>query len=242
MIKTVIITGGAGVIGQATARNLKHKGYHVVLADLSFAEQQDNFTYQQCDMTQDSEVGQLFDRYANTLCGVVLAAGVEGAIARIDEMPEEQFDRVMDVNVKGVWLGLKHAIRILKPRGQGNIVALASTSGMLGVPRMAVYSASKHAVMGLIKSAAREVAQFGVRVNSVCPGPVESEMMKRIDGTLLAQDPNRFYGNRDASGAIPMKRYAAPEEVAHAIAYLCSERSSFTTGSHITLDGGLMCR
>ncbi|MBX3487085.1 MAG: SDR family oxidoreductase [Candidatus Paracaedibacteraceae bacterium] len=242
MIKTVIITGGAGIIGQATAKTLKHKGYQVVLADLSFREQQDDFTYQQCDVTQDSAVGQLFGRYADTLCGIVLAAGIEGAVASIDDISEEQFDRVMDVNVKGIWLGLKHAIRIFKPRGQGNIIALASTSGMLGVPRMAAYSASKHAVMGLVKSAAREVARFGVRVNSVCPGPVESAMMKRIDGTLLAQDPNRFYGNSDASGAIPMKRYATPEEVAHAIVYLCSDDSSFTTGNHITLDGGLMCR
>ena len=239
-MQTILITGGAGVIAQATARDLSQQGYHVVLVDVNVQHQSPD--YEQCDVTKESDVASLFDHYAATLYGVVLAAGIEGPIANIEDTSENDFDQVMAVNVKGVLLCLKHAVRILKPKGSGVIVALASTSGMVGVPRMASYSASKHAVMGLVKSVAREVARFGIRVNSVCPGPVASDMMQRIDGTLLAQDPNRFHGNQDASGAIPMKRYANPEEVAHTIAYLCSERSNFTTGNHVTVDGGLTCR
>lgn len=242
MMKTVIVTGGAGIIGQETARMLHAQGFNVVLIDLNFDHQESDFTYHICDVTQDQEMAQIFDRYQDSVHAVVLAAGIEGPIANIEDITEDQFDKVMSINVKGIWLGLKHAIRILKTHNRGSIVALASTSGMLGVPRMAAYTASKHAVMGLVKSAAREVARCGVRVNSVCPGPVDSDMMARIDGALLDQDPNRFHGNTTAAGAIPMKRYATPQEVAHTITYLCSEVSSFTTGAHITVDGGLMCR
>lgn len=245
---TIIITGAAGDIGSLTAQYLQKKGFQVVLLDqnvsklAALSESLGNCSYHQVDVTDANTLADLIQSYADSLYGLVLAAGIEGPVGNIIETDDHDFKEVIDVNVSGVWFGLKYGVQALKPKGKGVIVALASTSGLLGVPGLAAYSASKHAVLGLVKSAAREMAQYGIRVNAVSPGPVQSDMMHRIDTTLLEQNPARFGGASDASKTIPMGRYARPQEVAQAIAFLCSDESEFCTGISLAVDGGLLCR
>jgi len=168
------------------------------------------------DATIAADVASMFARAGPDLGGIVLAVGSEGPIGPIEDCEDEAFQRTMALNVMSVWLGLKAALKVLKPRGQGSIVVLASISGTMGMPMMSAYAASKHAVLGLVRSAAREAAASGVRINAVCPGPAASEMMRRIDDGM---------GRADAAKSIPMGRYAEPDEIAEMIAFLCSDAS-----------------
>src|SRR3990167_7700482 len=225
---TVIITGAAGAIGKAVARVLDEWGYRLLLVDKDAeALQQVATLIPKCDwaaidVTDAYAISTLFDKVAEDLISVVLAAGIEGPVGSLEACPDNLFQTVMDTNVMSVWLGIKHALRIFKPKGYGNIVVLSSISGVNAMPMLSPYCASKHAVMGLVKTAAREVAGYGVRINAVCPGPVESNMMQRIDSALAEIYPARA----DASQFIPIQRYATPEEVANIIRFLCADESS----------------
>jgi NAD(P)-dependent dehydrogenase (short-subunit alcohol dehydrogenase family) len=148
----------------------------------------------------------------------------------------------MSVNVRGVLLALKESLAAMKPRRSGSIVILSSIAGMGASAMLAPYGASKHAVLGLMRAAAREAAASGVRVNAVCPGPVESEMMQRIDASFRGQYPGWRDGQPSASAALPMGRYALPEEVGRMVLFLCSEASSYCNGGAYAVDGGFMAR
>jgi len=246
---SAIITGAAGTIGGASARLLAERGYRLALVDrdeaalAALAATIESATPVVADLTRAADVVDLFRRpFAGGLGAVVLATGVEGPVGLLEDCPEDQFDAVMTLNVKSVWLALKESLRLMKPQGRGSIVVLSSISGVAAAPMLSSYAASKHALMGLVRTAAREAAGYGVRVNAVCPAPVESDMMKRIDGALLERFPERLQGRPDASRSVPMQRYATPAEVAAAIAYLCSDDSSYCSGSAFMVDGGVTCR
>jgi len=163
-------------------------------------------------------------------------AGTEGRIAPLSEMPVEDFDRVMAVNVRGVYLGLKHVLPVMIARRSGAVVNTASLGAYVGTRNLAPYTASKHAVLGLTKAAAIEVARKGVRVNAVCPGPVDTPMLREIE---QAQAPGHAQALRDQRAAsIPDGRYALPEEVANLMQYLVSDLSSHVTGQGVQINGG----
>lgn len=163
-------------------------------------------------------------------------AGIEGAIAPTAEYDEEVFDAVIAVNLKGVFLGLRHVLPVMIGQGRGAVVNTASIAGLLGIPRMPAYVASKHAVIGVTKCAAGEVAAHGVRVNAVCPGPIDTRMIRDIQKQMSPQDPDRVRASYESS--IPLGRYGTPDEVANVVLFLCSDLAANVTGSHYSVDGG----
>jgi NAD(P)-dependent dehydrogenase (short-subunit alcohol dehydrogenase family) len=163
-------------------------------------------------------------------------AGIEGEVKPLIEQEEAVFDAVLAVNVKGVFLGLRHVLPVMLAQGHGAVVNTASTAGLVGSAGLSPYVASKHAVLGLTKSVAGEVARQGVRVNAICPGPTETRMIRSLEEQAArrgANDPAERY-----RAAIPMGRYCAPAEVTAAVLFLCSEAASGITGAHLQVDGG----
>ena len=236
---SVLITGAAGTIGGAAAALLSARGYPVILVDrdaaavATLAATLPGASWVQGDALEAASMAAIFEDAAPVLGSVVLAVGGEGPLGMLEDCPDEAFEQTMRLNVTSVWLGLKHALKALKPKGSGSIVAVSSISGVVAAPMMSAYAASKHAVMGLVRTAAREAAGWGVRVNAVCPGPAVSSMMTRIDAGL---------GRSGASSSVPMQRYGEPEEIAEMIAFLCSDASRYSTGSSFMVDGGYACR
>ena len=245
----LVITGAGGTIGSACARLLFEEGYQLFLVDRD-AEAVNRLAAGlpesvpiAADATNAVSIAEVFRRAsAGRLDAVVLAAGVEGPVGCIEDCSDDAFDAVMALNVRSVWLGLKNALRIMKQQRGGSIVALSSISGVMASPMLAPYAASKHAVVGLVRTAAREAAAHDVRVNAVCPAPVDSPMMQRIDAGLGKKFPERLGGRSDASRSVPMQRYATADEIARSIAFLCSSASGYCTGSTFMVDGGISCR
>jgi NAD(P)-dependent dehydrogenase (short-subunit alcohol dehydrogenase family) len=163
-------------------------------------------------------------------------AGIEGVVTPTQDYDEEVFDKVIAVNLKGVFLGLRHVLPVMVRQGGGTIVNTASVAGLFGAPGMPAYVASKHGVLGITKVAAADVAAHGVRVNAVCPGPVETRMMRSLEAQRNPADPAAV--QRAYSANIPTGRYATPEEIAGAVLYLSSDLSGDVTGTHIVIDGG----
>jgi NAD(P)-dependent dehydrogenase (short-subunit alcohol dehydrogenase family) len=155
---------------------------------------------------------------------------------RSAEYDEEMFDRVMAINVKGVFLGMRHVLPVMIRQGRGAIVNTASVAGLVASPGMPAYVASKHAVIGLTKTAAGEVGRSGVRVNAVCPGPIDTRMIHALEAVLNPDDPASV-GVRYQS-SIPLGRYGTAEEVANLVQFLCSDLASNITGAQYVVDGG----
>ena len=169
-------------------------------------------------------------------------AGIEGQLSPITDYPIDVFDRVMAVNVRGVWLGIKYVMPVMRERGGGSIVVTSSTAGIGAGPDMSAYTTSKHAVIGLMRTAAMEGASQGIRVNTVNPAPIETRMMRSIEEQRVAaaDDANVTVEQtyRAASARIPLGRYGNPEEVARLMLFLASDDSSFCTGGVYMVDGG----
>ncbi len=245
--KVAVITGGAGGIGRAAAKKFAAEGANVLIADMSqeavdeaLAWISDNrVTGFVGDVTASEDNAQMIATAVERYGGVdtLLAnAGIEGVAAPITEMSEDDFDRVIAVNVKGVWLGLKHAIPAIAKRGGGSIVITSSVAGVTGTPSIAPYGTSKHAVIGLMRAAARECAPQNIRVNTVNPSPVETRMMRSLEASMAPDDPE---GARERIRAnIPLGRYAEPEDIANVMAFLASDEAEFLTGSIYKADGG----
>jgi len=158
-------------------------------------------------------------------------AGVETRLGPVQESTDEEFERVMGVNVRGTWLALKHEIRHMLQHGGGSIVNTASTAGVTGIAGVALYTASKHAIVGLTKSAALELASSKIRVNAVAPGPVRTGLLSRmLDGKLSIEQ---------VAALVPMARVSEPSEIAQAILWLASDAASYVTGHTLIVDGGL---
>lgn len=167
-------------------------------------------------------------------------AGITGPRGSILSYPEAEFDRVLAVNVRGVFLGIQHAGRAMKPRGKGAIVNTSSIVGFTGGRNINAYTASKHAVIGLTKAAAVELAAHNIRVNAVCPSPTATEMMFKLERELAPDDPDSVRASFSANS--PMNRYGEPHEVAAAAVWLSSDAASYITGVSLPIDGGMVAR
>jgi NAD(P)-dependent dehydrogenase (short-subunit alcohol dehydrogenase family) len=246
--KVAVVTGAAGVIGSATARLLAERGARVVAVD---RKQQDlkaaikdlpasaEALAITADVTSEDEVADYVraavDRFG-TIDVFYNNAGIEGDIAPITKYSLATFRRVLDVNVVGVFLGLKHVLPVMLKQNKGSIINTASIAGLIGSPDIAVYSASKHAVIGLTKSAALECAETGVRVNCVCPGLIDSRMLSAIvEGRNPGNEP---VPTEKIVDRIPARRLGQASEVASIVAFLASDDASYVSGSAYTVDGG----
>jgi NAD(P)-dependent dehydrogenase (short-subunit alcohol dehydrogenase family) len=244
--KVAIVTGGTSGIGRDTAILFAKAGAKVVVAgrrepegketvDLVHANGGDGF-FVKTDVSRTADVQALVNKTVEKFGHLDIAfnnAGIEGSLSPIVEQSEEDWDRTIDINLKGTWLCLKYEIQqMLKQGGGGAIVNMASVAGLIGSAGFATYCASKHGVIGLTKSAALETARQGIRVNVVCPAVIETPMGERIFGAPEI----RPY----AIGLHPIGRFGTPTEVAEAVLWMCSARASFMTGHSLILDGGFM--
>jgi NAD(P)-dependent dehydrogenase (short-subunit alcohol dehydrogenase family) len=248
--KVAIVTGGANGIGQAVARGFAARGARgvvVVDRDVEAGEATvaqirasgGTAVFTTADVTRSAEV-QAYVKLTLDTFGAIDCfhnnAGIEGRVAPTAEYDEGMFDAVMGVNVKGVFLGLRHVLPVMLRQESGAVVNTASTAALFGGPGMAAYVASKHGVAGITKVASSEVARYGVRVNAICPGPVETRMMRSLEAQRNPADPEAVHA-ANAAG-MPTGRYCTPEEVANAVMYLCSDLSSNITGTQLVIDSG----
>jgi len=243
--KVVLVTGGGGDIGRATALAFASAGAVVTVTDISREAGQATVAqitakggkaaFIHADVGRAADVKALVEQVVAAHGRLDCAfnnAGIEEEHMRLADCTEDTFDRIMNVNVKGVWLCMKHQLAQMHAQGSGAIVNTASVAGLVGAPKMAAYSASKHAVVGLTKSAAVEYGRKGVRVNAVCPGIIRTQMYERA----LQADPQV---EKFAVAAHPIGRLGRAEEVAAVVLWLCSDAASFVTGHAHTVDGGL---
>jgi NAD(P)-dependent dehydrogenase (short-subunit alcohol dehydrogenase family) len=246
--KVAVVTGAAGVIGRATMQLLAERGARIVAVDRG---EQDLRTAigdlpasaqalaVSADVTSEDEVAD-YVRAAVDKFGTIDVfhnnAGVEGDIAPITKYSLATFRRVLDVNVVGVFLGMKHVLPVMLKQNRGSIINTASIAGLIGSPDIAVYTASKHAVIGLTKAAAVECSATGVRVNCVCPGMIDSRMLSAI---VQGRNPgNTPVPNERIVERIPARRLGQASEVASIVAFLASDEASYVSGSAYTVDGG----
>jgi NAD(P)-dependent dehydrogenase (short-subunit alcohol dehydrogenase family) len=247
--KVIVITGAAGGIGRAAALRFASEGAAVALVDLarSALDEAAGAVTQSggtaIEIPADVSKAGDAERYAATaareLGGIDFLfnnAGVLGLPASLFEYPEEEFDRVIATNLKGEWLGMKAVVPYMRRRGGGAIVNMASRQGLQAAPMQVAYGASKHGVIGLTRTAAVELAGDRIRVNAVCPSPVDTEMMRTTERNRNPANP--AVAAEAAKVRIPLHRYAQPEEVAALVAFLCSDDAAFITGSIYTIDGG----
>ncbi|MDQ8045316.1 MAG: SDR family NAD(P)-dependent oxidoreductase [Solirubrobacteraceae bacterium] len=247
--KTAVVTGAPGAIGRQLVRRLAERGLNLVLVDVDgdaldaqVAELDlpaDRVLTVAADVSREVDVQRYVDGAVDRFGTIDLFAnnaGIESPSAVIEEQSVEVFDRVFAINVRGVFLGLQHVLPVMRRQGSGAILNTASLAGLLGSPTMAPYIMSKHAVIGLTRTAALEVAGVGIRVNAIAPGAIDSEMMTRIDDST--GDAGR---TRSANlAATPMGRYGDPAEVAAVMNFLLSDEASYVTASIYTVDGGML--
>lgn len=242
--KVAVITGGTGGIGKVTAETFLKEGAKVVLVDL-FQEALDQAKSDlselgevitvQADVTKESDVQNYVNKAVEQFGRIDVFfnnAGIEGKVAPIVEQKVEDFDMVMNVNVRGVFLGLKHVLPVMIKQKSGSVINTSSVAGLGGSPNVSPYIASKHAVVGLTKTAALEVANSNIRVNSIHPSPVNTRMMRSLEeGLNVTQEA--------LAQSIPLGRYGEPNDIANLVVFLASDDSAFITGVQYRIDGGM---
>src|SRR4051794_24027144 len=248
----IVVTGAAGEIGTACCRRLLAGGHRVVAVDIDEqagkalidALGRDGVSFVAADVTEEAAVegyvGEAVERLGR-IDGFFNNAGIEGEVAAIPGYPTDVFDRVVAVNLRGVFLGLKHVMAAMASSGGGSIVNTSSVAGLIGVGGLSPYIATKHAVVGLTKVAAVEGAAIGIRVNAVCPGPIETRMMESLESgamTLLGL-PDQSTAKAAFTQLVPGARYGTVDEVAAVVDFLLSPASSYISGASIPVDFGL---
>jgi NAD(P)-dependent dehydrogenase (short-subunit alcohol dehydrogenase family) len=246
--KVAIITGATGGIGAATAKRFVEEGAKVLIVDLDEERCQavadelgDAAEPFAADVTDEEQVKAYVDACVDAFGGVDILfdnAGIEGAVAPLLEQTREDFQKVLDVNLVGAWMGIKHAAPKIAERGGGSIVVTSSVAGLIGSAGLGPYISSKHAVLGLVKTSAQELASMNIRVNAVNPGPIDNRMMDSIQ-----DQANPGHGDEVRSAfeqMTPMKRYGTNEEIANLALFLASDESSYCTGAAYLADGGFV--
>ena len=246
--KSVLITGGGGGIGRATALAFAREGARVAVADLASAAAGETVALVNAaggqaislsgDMSNDADVRAMIEAVVGTYGRLDCAfnnAGIAGwqvdaGGKKTAEWSEEAFDRMIAVNLKGVWLCMRHELPQMQAQGGGAIVNTGSIAGLVGLPTSSAYVAAKHGVIGLTKTAALEYADANIRVNAVCPGYIKTQM---------TEDTMRRRGDA-ILGQVPFRRMGRPEEIAEMVVWLCSERASYVSGVAYNVDGGWM--
>ena len=251
--KAIVITGAGSGIGRVTAERLAAEGARLMLGDIdgdaaeatarTIRASGGEANARVVDVTRDAQVAALvkatLDAYG-ALDGAFNNAGIEEENHKVAEVDEALFDRVMAINVKGVWLCMKHQTAAMAAHGGGSIVNTASVAGLVGAPRKAAYAGSKHAVVGMTKSVAAEYARQGIRVNTVCPGIIRTAMMERaIEQAAAAGYASEEKQRLFHAAMHPLGRVGEAGEVAEAVRWLLSDASSFVTGHQLAVDGGL---
>ncbi len=247
--KVALVTGGTGGIGRAAAVAFAREGAKVIVAGRREAEGHETARliesaggeglFVPADVTRAADVKRLIETALARFGRLEVAfnnAGIEGPAAPLTEQTEEDFDRVMAVNVKGIWLALKYEIPAMLRTGGGAIVNNSYIGGLVGMPNNGIYSASKHAVAGLTKSAALDYAAKGVRVNAIAPGGVQTDMLDRVTGGTESEYRKKMVRLH------PAGRIATPAEIAAAVLWLCSAEASFVHGHVLSVDGGFAAR
>ncbi len=246
--KVALVTGGGSGIGRATARAFAREGAQVVIGNRNVQRGEETVrmireaggtaSFRRTDVLVTADIEALVDHAIAEYGGLDVAfnnAGIEGEVRPLIEQTEANYDAVMDINVKGVWLSMKYEIPRILERGGGAIVNCASVAGLVGFPDLAIYIASKHAVIGLTKTAALEYSAQGIRINAVNPAVIDTEMVDRL---AVAVETKKD----DLAAWHPIGRIGRAEEIADAVIWLCSGRASFVTGHSLLVDGGYTAR
>jgi NAD(P)-dependent dehydrogenase (short-subunit alcohol dehydrogenase family) len=243
--RVAVISGGAGGIGAATGERLAARGFAVLVVDrdeaaATAAAERIGGGASACaaDVSREDDVrgyvAAALERYGR-IDAFFNNAGIEGVISNVEDYPVDVFDQVLAVNLRGIFLGLKHVVPVMREQGSGAILNTASQAGVRGVPGLSAYVASKHGVVGISQGVALEVAAAGIRVNCLCPGPTETRMMEDIKQAVRAAggDPQNFVDR------MPVGRFGEPGEIADVAAWALSDAPPFMTGAVLTVDGAM---
>src|SRR5690606_33179839 len=245
--KVAVITGGSGAIGATTAKLFLQEGAKVVLVDINEEAlnntksllDSENVSIFKANVTNAEEVQGYVNHTVETFGKIDIFfnnAGVEGIVKPITEYPEEEFDKVININIKGVWLGMKSVLPQMNEGG--SIINTSSVAGLKGFPSMTAYVTSKHAVIGLSRTVALEAAPRKIRVNTIHPSPVDNRMMRSLEEGYAPGQGEAV--KKDFEESIPLKRYATNDDIAKAVLFLASDESQFITGSKLLVDGGMI--
>lgn len=250
--KVAIVTGGGGGIGRSASIKLAEGGAKVVVVDIAeelalgtvelIEKIGGEALFVKADLTQEADIKNYIEKTVEKFGKIDILmnnAGWEGQILPLIDYPTEVFDKVMDLNVRGAFLGMRYALPYMQEQKSGAIVNIASGAGFLGTPNMIAYGASKHALLGMTKTAGVEAAPYGIRVNAVCPGVVNTEMMRSIEKGYAGGDEEGAKAAQETLAAsAPTGRYSEPEEVANLMVYLASDLSTHIIGQSFVIDGG----
>lgn len=247
--KVALITGGAGGIGSNTAELFLKEGASVMIADLDEEALQkvnddlgdpDQLGYIQCDVSSLEDNQKAVQKTVDSFGGldILLAnAGIEGEVKPIVDYPSDTFSKVLDINVKGPFYAIKSAFPEIEKRDGGSIIITSSVAGLMGTGNVSAYTTSKHAVIGLMREAAKEGAPKNIRVNTVNPAPVDNRMMRSLESGFAPDDEEQ--AKEQFESMIPLQRYAENQDVANMMLFLASDESSFVTGTVNPVDGGM---